>query len=69
MAMLKAYLHDFLATPQRVWRWSQQHPYESVGYGLILLLVSIAARPLISIAALIAVIGGLMRIFGNDQQR
>ena len=65
MAILKAYLHDFLATPQRVWRWSQQHPYESVGYGLILLLVSIAARPLISLAALIAVIGGLMRIFGS----
>ena len=69
MAILKAYLHDFLATPQRVWRWSQRHPYESVGYGLILLLISIAARPLISIAALIAVIGGLMRIFGCDQPR
>lgn len=61
--MFKAYFQSFLHTPRRVWAWSQVHPYESIGYGLVLMFVALAAKFLIVVAAAVAIIGGIRRIW------
>lgn len=63
--MFRPYLKSFLATPRRLWDWSQLHPYESIGYGAILLFVALAAKPLIVAAAAVAIIGGIYRLFSQ----
>jgi hypothetical protein len=64
--MFKAYLDSFLATPKRVWAWSQLHPYESIGYGLVLMFVALAAKLLIVAAAAVAIVGGIYQLFRGD---
>lgn len=61
--MFKPYIHSFLATPRRVWAWSGRYPWESVGYGAILLFLSLAAQPLLAAIAGVAIVGGLYQIF------
>lgn len=61
--MVREYIGSFLRTPRRLWRWSQAYPTESIGYGLILLFVALAAKPLIVGAAAVAIVGGLYSLF------
>lgn len=61
--MFKRSVQNFLGTPQRLWAWSQLHPYEAIGYGAVLLFVSLAAKLLLVIAAGVAIVGGLWRLF------
>lgn len=63
--MFKGYLQSFAQTPQRLWAYSQHRPYEAIGYGAILLFLSLAAQPLITIAAGVAVLGGIYQLFGS----
>lgn len=60
---INQYWHSFIETPQRLWRWSQHHPFESVGYGMVLLIVSLGAQYLITIAAAVAILGGIYKLF------
>jgi hypothetical protein len=57
------YLQTIIRTPQRLWAWSQLYPYESIGYGCILLFLALAAKPLILIAASVAILGGIFKVF------
>lgn len=61
--MFRPYLASFLATPKRIWLWSMRYPWESVGYGSILLFLSLAAQPLLASIAGVAILGGLYQIF------
>lgn len=66
--MFKLYIKSFLATPQRLWAWSELHPYESIGYGAILLFLSLAAKPIIVAASGVAIVGGIYWMFNGPQQ-
>jgi hypothetical protein len=63
--MFRFYLRTFLETPLRLWGWAQLHPYESVGYGALLLFLALFARILITLASAIAIISGLWHILRN----
>ena len=64
--MFKRSVQNFLGTPHRLWAWSQLHPYESIGYGAVLLFVALAAKPVIVAAAGVAIVGGIWRLFKTD---
>lgn len=61
--VFKRACRNFCSTPARVWAWSQRYPYESIGYGAVLLLVSLSAKPLIVIVAGVAIAGGIYQLF------
>ena len=63
MSLIQGYWQSFIGTPRRLWRWSQRHPYESIGYGMVLLIVSLGAQYLIIIAAAVAILGGIYKLF------
>ncbi|HEY9881666.1 MAG TPA: hypothetical protein V6D29_24660 [Leptolyngbyaceae cyanobacterium] len=63
--MFKFYLRSFLETPLRLWYWAELHPYESIGYGALLLFAALFARIVITLASAIAIIAGLWHIFRN----
>ncbi|HEY9760914.1 MAG TPA: hypothetical protein V6D07_00225 [Trichocoleus sp.] len=66
--MFRLYLGSFLETPLRLWKWAQLHPYESVGYGTLLLFLALFARIVVTLASAIAIIAGLWRIFGTKRR-
>lgn len=41
------YLRLAITAPARAWAWGQSHPFEAIGYGLIVLLGAWLARPLL----------------------
>jgi hypothetical protein len=61
--MFKPYLKSFLNTPQRLWAWAEFHPYESIGYGAVLLFLALAAKAIIAAAAGVAIVGGIYWLF------
>ncbi|MGG6241867.1 hypothetical protein ACQ4N7_24855 [Nodosilinea sp. AN01ver1] len=61
--MFRAYLQSFLQTPQRLWAYSKHHPYESIGYGSVLLFLALAAKVVIVAAAGVAIVGGIYWMF------
>ena len=63
MRTINSYWKKFIQTPQRLWAWSQHHPYESVGYGMFLLVVSLCVQHLITMAAGVAILGGIYKLF------
>lgn len=65
--MFRAYLRSFLHTPHRLWAWSEHHPYESIGYGAVLLFLSLAAKIIIVVASSVAIVGGIYWMF-NEQR-
>lgn len=62
-----SFVQNFLGTPRRLWAWSQLHPYESIGYGSILLFLALAAKLLLVMAAGVAIVGGIWRLFNPDE--
>jgi hypothetical protein len=65
--MFRAYLRSFLHTPQRLWAYAEHHPYESIGYGSVLLFLALAAKVIIVAAAGVAIAGGLYWIFNDPR--
>jgi hypothetical protein len=65
--MFKPYIKSFLATPQRLWAWSKCYPYESIGYGTVLLFLALAAKPIIVAAAGVAIVGGIYWMFNGPR--
>jgi hypothetical protein len=65
--MFRGYLRSFLATPQRLWDWAEHHPYESIGYGAVLLFLALAAKAIIVAAAGVAIAGGIYWMFNGPR--
>lgn len=60
--MTKSYLTSFVQTPIRMWRWSMAHPYEAIGYGTAMLIISFWAQPIIALASAAAIAGGVYQV-------
>lgn len=65
--MFRAYLWSFFHTPHRLWAWSKHHPYESIGYGAVLLFLSLAAKIIIVVASSVAIGGGIYWMFNEPR--
>ena len=57
------YLRLLFTAPARAWAWGQSHPFEAIGYGLIVLLGAWIARPLLVVVAAAAILSGLKTLF------
>jgi hypothetical protein len=65
--MFRTYLRSFFRTPQRLWAYAEHHPYESIGYGSVLLFLALAAKPIIVAAAGVAIAGGIYWMFNGPR--
>lgn len=63
---LGVYASTLATTPVRLLRWAKLHPFESILWGSVFLVVSLVAKPLITICAATSVLGGIYYYFTNN---